>query len=55
METTLGASLRLVDSGLRHVALNFAKGIHPGGHFLNGAKAQEKSTLSIQHSISDTG
>lgn len=32
-ETTLGASLRLVEYGLRPVALNFANGIHPGGAF----------------------
>ena len=41
-ETTLGASLRFVESGLRPVALNFANGLHPGGGFLNGARAQEE-------------
>jgi uncharacterized protein (TIGR02452 family) len=41
-ETTLGASLRFVESGLRPVALNFANGIHPGGGFLSGARAQEE-------------
>jgi uncharacterized protein (TIGR02452 family) len=41
-ESTLGASRRLVESGLRALALNFANGIHRGGGFLGGARAQEE-------------
>lgn len=41
-ETTLGASLQFVQSGMRPLALNFANGIQPGGGFLGGARAQEE-------------
>lgn len=42
-ETTLGAAHRLLQQGLRPAALNMANGVHPGGGFLDGARAQEES------------
>lgn len=41
-ETTIQASQRFSDNALRPIALNFANGVHPGGGFLNGARAQEE-------------
>ncbi len=42
-ETTLVAGRRLTGASRRPLALNFANGVHPGGGFLNGARAQEET------------
>src|SRR5688572_13006372 len=42
-QSTLDAGKRLVESGRRVVALNFASAKNPGGGFLGGSRAQEES------------
>lgn len=41
-ETTMQAAATFVERGARPLALNFANGVHPGGGFLQGARAQEE-------------
>lgn len=52
----MAASRRLVENASKPLALNFANGIHPGGGFLGGARAQEEvlcRSSALYHTLVD--
>ena len=48
-ETTLLASLRLVESGLNPLALNFANGVNPGGSFCPAPERRKRFFVDPAH------